>query len=461
VKLLLERGVNISLMKAIIKLRDFDILKSINIPKQVLSNPDVVKETLLSSDYNFVKYFFENVPELKDSYLIGVGLSYTRGMVTEQVLKILSGKIKSHQNGYHVEISLEIAQDEAIMQYFSGFINPGGVDSYPFDDMPFTLADMNEHDRIYHEKVYQAVIMMAKKYDIPYLGICAGSQHLVLNSHGSLKRSGHSDSTEITFSAGTIPHFLLLTEEEKANALSKCEFENIKLIDAYTAHHYAGYIENLGKGVKLAAISNDGISESYSLGANKIGVQFHPEMYYYRDVFGLEINRYKQFLDNVFEIFEGYYRSMQYAKKMGISEEVAKMAIQKVNQELVERLEYCAAKATHETISSGLKVFDENNIQLWGKGLDVQYEGNMGIISTMPGLTAEDIAVTRGANNDFIIYVKDGQGHLIVIDRINALDLEHPLYLKFADGSSINLGSIIYDEAETSISGEDLVMVAS
>jgi len=47
---------------------------------------------------------------------------------------------------------------------------------------------------MYHEKVYQEVITMSKKYDIPYLGICAGSQHLVLNNKGSLKKGGHTDS---------------------------------------------------------------------------------------------------------------------------------------------------------------------------------------------------------------------------------------------------------------------------
>lgn len=155
---------------------------------------EVIKEILLSKEHVLVKYLFDHVPELKDAYLIGVGLNYTRGETTGHVLEILSQKLKAIKNAYYVEISLEIAQDEEIMQYMSGLINPGASDSYPEYKKPFKLEEMPFEKRMYHEKVYQEVITMAKKYDIPYLGICAGSQHLVLNGNGSLKQGGHGGS---------------------------------------------------------------------------------------------------------------------------------------------------------------------------------------------------------------------------------------------------------------------------
>lgn len=461
-----------AVIKSFIEIGNFDKFISIYDSKTILSNTNVIKSILLSGEYNLVKYLFDNVPELKNAYLIGVGLNWNRGTTTTEILKIVSDKLKFHKNSYHIEISLEIAQDENIMQYCSGLINPGADDSYPRQEEPFVLADMGEKNRMYHEKVYQQVITMAKKYDIPYLGICAGSQHLVLNSRGSLKQGGHgSDNTKITFNAGTIPHFLLLTEQEKTEALSQCKFTNIELTDAYTMHGYAGYIENLGEDIKLAAISEEGIPESYSLGANKIGSQFHPEVKYY-DTDHPGLNRHKQFLDNIFGIFEGYYSSMQYAKKMGISKEIAKAAIQKVNQELVERLEYCdeIAKVTHQVAdkTSGSNSIDQNetagtstqkNIYLWDKSLNIEYNDNVETISVMPGLTALDIAVTRESDKDLVIYVKDGEGRLTILDRFAGADLKHPLRLAFADGSSINLDPENDYEADVSFPGEELMTI--
>ncbi len=148
---------------------------------------------------------------------------------------------------------------------------------------------------------------------------------------------------KVSFIPGTVPHFLLLTPEEQAEALSTFKINPIELTDAFTGHNYAADINNLGEDIKLAAVSDKNIPEAISFGANKIGIQFHPEKYY-SDSDYVGLNRHKQFLDNVFGIFENYYRSMQYAKKMGIDREVAKATIQRVNQELVEHLENCVSK---------------------------------------------------------------------------------------------------------------------
>lgn len=410
-----------------IKAKHFDYFKLIcEIDITFLSDREIIKEVLLSGNYTFVKYLFENAPEIKDAYLIGVGLNWTRSVTTDEILAIVSDKIKLHDNAYHIEISLEIAQDEDIMQHISGFINPGAGDSYPEHEEPFVLTDMTEENKVYHEKVYQQVITMAKKFDIPYLGLCAGAQHLVLNSNGALKRGGQTDqNTKIIFNKGTIPHFLLLTEKEKEEALSFCNLENIEFSGAYAWHYYAGMKDNLGEDVKLAAVTDTDIPEAFSLGANKIGSQFHPEMHYYdEDKDHQGINRHKQFLDNIFGIFEGYYKSMQYAKKMGIDQEVAKAAIQKVNQELIEYLEGCVSKVEYE-----------KNIHLWDKGQTIELGNDVNSVSLMPGLTSENIAVTR-ESNDLVIQAKDGQGRLIFKDRF---DHFYPVHLKFADGSITDL----------------------
>lgn len=319
--------------------KNFSDFKSIFDSQQLnLNDPELLAEILLSEDYVFVKYAFDNVPELKDAYLIG--LNNFRGAWTDKIRSVIELKLKDHPNAFLVNISLELAHDDDIMQHFSGFINPGAADTYPRHDRPFKIEDIDSEAMDLHEKVYQQVITMAKKYDIPYYGICAGSQHLVLNSHGSLKESGHYGEIKITFKPGSIPHFLLLTDNEKLEAVSKCKLPNIELTDAYTEHSYAAYVGDLGKGIKLAAVSEAGIPEAFSLGANKIGTQFHPENHYADETY-LGINRHKQFLDSIFAIFEGYHQSMQYAKTMGIDRETVKAALQRANQVLVDHLEHC------------------------------------------------------------------------------------------------------------------------
>lgn len=411
-----------------------------------LFNPEVMRGILLSGEYSLVKYLFDNVSELKDAYLIGVGLNHTRGHTTAALLSIISNKIKANKNVYHVELSLAIAQDDDIMQYFSGYINPGAANSYPHHKKPFILDEMPIERRMYHEKVYQQILTMAKKYDIPYLGICAGAQHLILNSKGSLKKGGHKGLINVDLIPGTIPHFLFLTGEERTEALSTCILNPIELTDAYTAHQYAGYIENLGAGIKLAALSKTGIPEAFNLGADKIGVQFHPEMLYEASFFP-GINRYKQFLDNVLGIFEGYYRSMQYAKKTGIDRATAKAAMGKVNQELLEHLENCASMNA------------VSQVTLWGKGYTINQQPKANTISLLPGTTAEDIAITQDDENNWVIYTKDEKGKLTLQGHFDNTDPStQVIRLEFADGSVIEWDKVNRDQSNMSFPGEEWVM---
>lgn len=450
VQLLIEEGVNINardsqaLIDAMTKNKP-EIIEAI-IGAGIDINLKIIKTILLSGNHRYVKYLFDKIPQIKDAYLIGVGLYFERAHTTAQVLQILNDKIKTQKNAYHVEISLEIAQDEDIMQHFSGFINPGAFDSYPRHENPFTLESMPFDNRMYHEKVYQEVITMAKKYDIPYLGICAGSQHLVLNNNGSLKKGGYHGSIKINFIPGTIPHFLFLTEEEQEKALATCKLNPIELIDAYVEHRYVGYNKNLGMGIRLAAVSEEGIPEAMSLGANKIGVQFHPEMHYYNSK-DSEWNREKQFIDNVFGIFEGYYRSMQYAKKMGIDRAIAQEALRKVNDELVNHLENC--------VTEGSK--NSSNVTLWGKDMNIEHPSGVKTVSLLPGITPEDVAITQDEANNLIIYSKDERGQLTILGHFEQKGPSEVLRLEFADGSIIELGSSDIYQSEMSFPAESLV----
>lgn len=198
----------------------------------------------------------------------------------------------------------------------------------------------------------------------------------------------------------------------------------------------------------MAATSQDGIPEAFSLGADKIGIQFHPEnLYGQKNYDGL--NRHKQLLDNVFGLFEGHYRSMQYAKKMGIDKTVAKTAIRKINQELIDHLEGCMSNSKKE------------DLVLSGKEQKAEYSNDIKTITFLPGITPEDIAIAREGDKNLKVYFVDGEsGEFILLDRYDSEYLEKKTVLKFADGSTIELDPREITEDQT-FWADDLVYYAN
>jgi hypothetical protein len=166
---------------------------------------------------------------------------------------------------------------------------------------------------------------------------------LILNHDGYLNRvNGYNGGDhKAHFIHGTIPYFLSLDEDEQQKALSECVMPEVSFYIS-TAHNFAGVKGKLSK-VKLAAVSEERVVESFSNGARQIGTQFHPENHYF-SIYE-KPNRKKYLLDHFFEKCKEHNFSMQYAKENGISKEEMFKRIKKADELLLNKLESCSNKA--------------------------------------------------------------------------------------------------------------------
>lgn len=391
-----------------------------------------LKNIINSSKEAIIKYTFKNfVP--KDSILIGIanyGYHFTDGIGS-----VASKLMEQNPDVFVLPLTPELVADDAIMIRFSGFINPGAGDSYP--RLPtFSIKDIDENHMEDYEKLYQQVISFAKKHDIPYLGICLGSQYLVLNSEGYLQPvKGHGSTVAIHFEKGSIPHFMTLLPQEKAKALQECLLNDITAQNADVAHYFAAVKHQLGNNIKLGAVSakDETVPEVVSHGHNQIGVQFHPERGYFRDKEG-EINRQKLLLDSFFENALNYQKSRTYALECGLHYTEVKDNISNANQKLLNHLESCAKNPQYS-----------RNHHFWGKNLGsyslpADNAKNNETVNILTGLTPKDVALARDGD-DLILIIKN-TGEMLSIESHFAPNGEHRVKsIDFADGSRLILNN--------------------
>ncbi|WP_339051997.1 ankyrin repeat domain-containing protein [Candidatus Lariskella endosymbiont of Epinotia ramella] len=299
----------------------------------------IMRGALQRQDTNLVQELFhDNVPI--SGILLGV--SNILDMWSSNVLEAV--KPFAHSNyGIHI-LPLSQAQqnDTAFLKEFSGFINPGAGDSFP--NVPFTLQDIQGEKMLENEKLYQSVLNVSNEFGIPYLGICSGAQHLILNKGGKLDvvANKHELDRRVTFIKGTFPHFAALTKAEQNEALEKCVFSDV-VFPVYRAHEYSGVQEQLGD-VKLGAVSKEGVVQAVASKTGQLGVQFHPENSYYEQT---DTNRNKLIIDNFFERIKKYSEAISYAEKNGITRTEAVIAIKNAYTMLSDRLEECTYVAKY------------------------------------------------------------------------------------------------------------------
>lgn len=182
------------------------------------------------------------------------------------------------------------------LDQFDAFINPGANDSYP-SHKTFNLEDCPLTHPI--EKLYQLVLTKATDSMTPYVGMCAGAQHLVLNYKGTLEplKGYNHGQHDITYLKGTLSYFMALTKEQQSQMLTTGVFPEITF-KGDTAHNYAAVRGNIGK-LTLGAISEDGIPMSYSSSIH-FATQFHPEHFYCQG--GENATNQKAWLNNFVEL---------------------------------------------------------------------------------------------------------------------------------------------------------------
>ena len=190
--------------------------------------------------------------------------------------------------GYFSEAMMDTP---GVFELFSGFIVPGAGDSLRTGKERYTAEELKK-DPTPTEVFYQRMIPEFIKNNIPLIGMCAGTQHLIMAQGGAIQPADNRDTWDNTGIKGyTWQHFMMLSEEEHFQLLENCKAEDLSF-PVSRDQSYAVEPESLSKlGFELSSESRLGNIMAYAKDFKTIVTQFHPEDYYSFDknnYYGLE-----------------------------------------------------------------------------------------------------------------------------------------------------------------------------
>lgn len=163
------------------------------------------------------------------------------------------------------------------MDICDGFVIAGGKDIHPLLYNTQPSSNCTDFDKRVDEG-HIKLINLAIEADKPILGICRGAQLINVACGGSLyqdideevpfKTQGH----RFTFIGSDEIHEINIEDDTILDTL----FGNTICVNSI--HHQS--IKDLGKGLIISAVSNDGIIEGVEMPDKTfvLGVQWHPEM---------------------------------------------------------------------------------------------------------------------------------------------------------------------------------------
>lgn len=195
-----------------------------------------------------------------------VAADYIRAIERNGGLPILIPNIKSIEN-----MTL-------ILDKVDGLLLSGGHDVNPRIYKERNSGKAGNFDNLRdHQEIFMTEYALER--DLPILGICRGLQILNVTLGGSI----HQDLPSAGFPAHSLNNSL---RNEPSHSLKIFEdsplYEIFKRDEIWTnSYHHQG-INELGKGLKKAALSEEGLVEAVYLDDKKfaLAVQWHPEMMY-------------------------------------------------------------------------------------------------------------------------------------------------------------------------------------
>lgn len=159
---------------------------------------------------------------------------------------------------------------EALIDKLDGVIFSGGVDIDPsLYNQKNRCSEYVTVDRDENERLIFDYCVQKKK---PVLGICRGHQFINVMCGGSLYQD-NTEKGEVNEHKGGVKHIINITDNSFLHNVlgSEC------LVNSY--HHQS--VDKVGKGLKVTAVSEDGIVEALEHETLPIvSVQFHPEKDY-------------------------------------------------------------------------------------------------------------------------------------------------------------------------------------
>lgn len=181
-------------------------------------------------------------------------------------------------------VYMEKERVEKILDIISGLIISGGGDLDPsfYNEEPdIHLGPINPERNSYEVMITQ----LSLERDLPILGICGGMQTINVVCGGSLFQDIYSQIPNVISHRQRAPrwcayHSVNIDSSSKLYQIFKAE-----QIKVNSRHHQA--VKTLGKNLKISATSQDNVIEAIESTVHKfvIGVQWHPEDMYERDVF--------------------------------------------------------------------------------------------------------------------------------------------------------------------------------
>lgn len=179
-----------------------------------------------------------------------------------------------------IPITTDVESITPILNMLDGIIFTGGSDIDPsfYNEAPSEKLGEVKLPRDTHE------INLAKKViletNLPYLGICRGSQLLNVACGGTLYQdlgSERADVEEHSYFERSPKHVSVHTaqikERSRLHQIVQCD-----VLDINSFHHQA--VKDVGQGLKIVATAPDGTVEAVEMSGERfvLAVQWHPEM---------------------------------------------------------------------------------------------------------------------------------------------------------------------------------------
>ena len=169
---------------------------------------------------------------------------------------------------------LSSAEAKDIVSSLDGLMLCGGrdIDSARYGQSPHSEAEQPDKLR---DDLEEKILSAAIDADLPFLGICRGAQMLNINRGGTLIQHLPDVVGDNRYQLGNAQFTPADVEVEASSILGSLVGD--KVSNAALYHHQA--IDELGKGLKVTAKSEDGIIEAVELTDHPFGVavQWHPE----------------------------------------------------------------------------------------------------------------------------------------------------------------------------------------
>jgi len=169
---------------------------------------------------------------------------------------------------------LSSAEAKDIVSSLDGLMLCGGrdIDSARYGQSPH--AESEQPDKL-RDDLEEKILSAAIDADLPFLGICRGAQILNVNRGGTLIQHLPDVVGDNRYQLGNAQFTPADVEVETSSILGSLVGD--KVSNAALYHHQA--IDELGKGLKVTAKSEDGIIEAVELTDHPFGVavQWHPE----------------------------------------------------------------------------------------------------------------------------------------------------------------------------------------